>query len=368
MESRAMLSATGVDVLASGESVLPLHFADPVARQMHVAPVEAEGGFIVTSTVAFSTDVLNYYISGSDSNRQSISITDLLNHGGAIDFDGTYAWHIPNGNGTDGFVPLVSPPPEPPIPGPSGQDQAAVDDSAEAPEGGVIALEQFLPGNRGIVNFSQTQPATLLASSQTGSRSASNITDPLTESENDDISGEWARAAVFEIAGGEPLTAESGSAGALDNGNMLESAQLEAGPSPDDQALRSSTARTEHVAPLSARAAALEHTGSVRSAAHFAASLELIPAAAALAAHDARPETGPASALGDPLSDDAATAVFDRLGAGDDVADPSTRDRWHLSSSFSAAPLLLVFALERVMPRRWGRRRPMPQLRPRRAK
>ena len=237
-------------------------------------------------------------------------------------------------------------------------------------EGGVIPVEPLLKLiGPGIV---PTSVAKTNIKSLTGSEAGGSLATFAGKSSLHEISGEWARAAVFEIAGGEPVS------GGLSENELSGKSQAtldDSATARDRESLTSTdesdvTGRlashdapadrnTEQPIPGDATAAAAKNRGSNAMPTEVAVDGSMRPSTVANILSNrvfGASEVAKASsrADGDPQSD-AAAAAFDQIGASEvALSSPFSLDST-LRRSIGLMPLLLMLALERVAPRNWSR-------------
>jgi hypothetical protein len=161
------------------------------------------------------------------------------------------------------------------------------------------------------------------------------------------VAGEWARAMVFEIAGGEPTASDSHSPS--DTGETLEHSEpLSSVETPQPNAKlanRNASASPNEGYPVgeSAQPQAAQSNGQA------AAAMVQPPAGRMLAADSADPASaGQLSAENPDVTAFAATAVFDQLGKENAAAIESSFDGKSWLRSIGTSPLLMVLALERI--------------------
>jgi hypothetical protein len=169
------------------------------------------------------------------------------------------------------------------------------------------------------------------------------------------VSGEWARAAVFEIAGGEPLAGNA----------QVQDERLERADSAPDHDTPESASMSDakwnllrkglDTAQVPVDSASLNEVEPIDTAAREtlatlddAALLDLT--SIALIDQHAATMNGEVSQVS-ARSDDAFAAAFDQLGADDLALAATVSDRVRVNW-LSGTPLLLMFALERVTARK----------------
>jgi hypothetical protein len=367
MERRMMLSANAPSV----ESPQPLFAMDAgdvryvsgAATQVSLVTPVADGGFV--NGVFFDFDGP---ISTTRSNFDAApTITDLVNEDsdfGSFDEIGDVE---ANGQlyGTSGIVPhsyevLTSGGPSPMI---------QLDETASvtvAEEGGWISIKSILDPHAPAALVKEdealavAEPANLL--SQLGADDRESSADESLAQ----ISGEWARAAVFEIAGGEPPAATLSMTEphtefdpASSSSFEAQSAEMSTFTNADGEQSKPNTPDAADPTQASERAA--ESTSDMSSqdddrdvAVHSnlenADILAQVPLGIPLFERVSS-VTGVVN-VSSPSADDVLAAAFDEIGDAElAVAAPLT-DNLRLSHWLSSTPLLLMFALERVTARR----------------
>jgi hypothetical protein len=244
---------------------------------------------------------------------------------------------------------------------------------AEIPqEGGLISLASNIVLTRHVVAPKETESpfAPSLTRSELEAESVGNAKPTAVTTSARELTGEWARAAVFEIAGGEPIVdtmevsqpQDQPVAVAIPNSPQpvakppisdvnsssvhvtAPDAVIQASPKAepvDTNDVSSISPATDMPLPLTAETAVLTiqlqaatRRNDPTSRAHTAALA--IPRAAAFA------------------------AVFDEIGRGDTVLPAPSTDRLRPDSWLGGTPLLLMFALERVTSRKTRRHRTTP--------
>lgn len=239
---------------------------------------------------------------------------------------------------------------------------------AETNEGGMISVGPIFevsPGGIHNVEHSLAEVPTrslghdALALSGPHSSSGSNVRD---------LTGEWARAAVFEVAGGQPVAVSLRASALPTAANVQQVSQAESG---DADAMATMTAeeraaalqlqrvaegqveRTEVDAPQGAEVPPTDGPSLTT-----AAVVRVTPVAdlGGTLKNDVAGEASLAAPLNG-LPEEAAAAAFAELGSAEPVAVVGAGDRLHLHSWLSGTPLLLMLALERVTARSARRRK-----------
>jgi len=349
MEGRMMLSGTGFDSSLPGLDLTQYTVA-PAQIRIGGAPVTmltqpVDGGFINADAGTYTNWLGSYSTSIAGSVTLQYALTDQVLARG--DFQGTVAKvSLLSGTGIvraiflpsadtaalDGAIQPVAIGPSPTLPGIS--------------EGGSIPIHAiFADFHRDSHLASGVKPISTSTSvtSVAPMSSAGRISET-----SDAVSGEWARAMVFEIAGGEPTAIDSHSlSGQHANGSNSETtlqhneplSSIEAPqqnetvarrnaaslPSDSDQAPQAATITTQVLGSgkLAAGTLAADALGQ------FSASNEL------------RTENPDLAAF-------ASAAVFEQLGKGIAAVIDSSASGKSWLASVGTSPLLMILALERI--------------------
>ncbi|MEX0642048.1 MAG: hypothetical protein WD468_05075, partial [Pirellulales bacterium] len=378
MENRLMLSATSLGDAPFSWPSPPVgmqvgEFALVAAPAVPISSLP-DGGFINSNNAPAEQDAVSFAV-----NRQgqpNLSIADLLNQSPlafANDSMSTNGGSVLFTQGTNGIVPRVIFASD--FDGTlSAAGQVFVNgnfyDSSQL-EGGAISIESILstigPGVESKFTAPSLAKTTFIAPSE--AESSTNPATSVGKSSNHEISGEWARAAVFEIAGGEPAPVSLQAKGSYRD---LKNTSREIAVPRDHQPLSSHDAER----------------GEMRLAAHNAASqmpaqpfpVDLIQAASsnrrpsamvpstavidrsgvppvnAIPLHDqpfgddALPKmsdsaNGNRAAQTDAQPNAAAAAVFDEIGTGNAALASQSAEDQPLRYSIGINPLLLMLAL-----------------------
>jgi hypothetical protein len=361
MEGRMMLSTTAPDF--AGALPTPLIASGIELDETMLLPIPErhaatswEGGFIVGDTLSLVRG--DWFSDVQSQPYVPISIEELLGNAPLFDSDATAAQYISlDLFASGGLIPRTFSADVGDLYVASPISPSSIEASADAEEGGLISL-QPMPGpsrppieaKDALNSFAQSavtpipdvqpdRPAPL-SSSQSATR---------------ELSGEWARAAVFEIAGGEPEAYYVQSApsqlkpvAAPVKDSSARSA--DSIPSGDDHA---DAAR--YVAPTATTRLPIR-TVSFRYG-DMASHEQTAEMLFAVALNEVLQHAGPVAVPSAALRDEAVTAAFDELG-GDELSLPSLSTTGiRLDGWFNNAPVLLLFALERVTARR-SRRSP----------
>ena len=363
MEGRLMLSTT---TATPGET--PTDFVQIAPIQVQTLRTYVDGGFVQSSYVPLNNDVVTFHVLKTSDQTNGTTIPDLLSDGSFLSTNVVgeqYMASLPasfnsytfnsyvDGGGiivrVSGGFPLMR------FPSPQ---------VAANPEGGAIPIDPVLPKSTPSL---VRKPETLLVSA-TPKMSDNLVIDSqlaiaTAKPSSSEISGEWARAAVFEIAGGESTTVASDSTGV--QGNDLHEAEPvtsdDPAPAPVHTVAYNSTEQMpEHPRKLSA----FENESN-----SFDPRITISPSAIVgdnnvPSLFDARANgSKTVAALAGPIlpadvrqadaqTRKVAAAAFDQLGA-DDAAfcTPSIESR-RSGTSFFIKPMVLILALERIATRR----------------
>jgi hypothetical protein len=374
MERRMMLSVTAPEMAAAMPSFqIVTEVSEQVATPMplRLAPGNrfAEGGFISSPPAAAdqALSLVNYQLNAD------ISIGVLLGHGSFLDTNVVLGQATRTEIlGTFGVVPRV-------IDLADGERAALVaievktDDglgASAADEGGLITINSILaPTSPGMESKSGesllAQQATQSAPEQ-GSRAHAKSAGA--ETSLHEISGEWARAVVFEIAGGEPIL-ESLQAMKSQDAPVTATAQGSTEQANESNTFGAKPTATQSSAPAADRQTSIgtetDDLNDMASASTGIASLSsedvnIDGAAQSGVAVVLKERALPAGATAVPLAataDEAVAAAFDQIGDGELALPSPSTDRLRLEGWLSGTPLLLMFALERVTARNTRRRR-----------
>jgi hypothetical protein len=350
MEGRLMLSATALNGLASpaGNTL--------TGAQVSLVSQPAEGGFINADVATMATRSHGVFSTAGEVAIvfSDIPVTDQLSPAGASQGTGFNDYSPIDGNGlqpvamtllsNDGvfqatFNPIVAEP----------------TGSVSGPhEGGSIPIHLILADLRSDVGFaSNGKSVTFLAAE----KSVDSLVSARRISTSDSaIAGEWARAMVFEIAGGEPGTSgvdslheprrtTSGSEETLKRSEPLSSVE-----SQQDGVTRATRQDAAAQASEDSSGNGQATQQSARSAGSIlaAANPPNLSTAVQMTASGKLPTNSSAS-NGNPAITAAATAiVFDHLGEGNAAVIESSVDGKSWVRSIGTSPLLMVLALERI--------------------
>jgi hypothetical protein len=361
LEGRMMLSAAPVTSVtpdfSDGIYTLRLRadFPDTVWTLKHpIHGIAIEGGYVADSvfTASVATRATRSHFDSD------VTMGDLLEMPTPLYTGGFEVWTEFDWSSETGYVPQVfdSPAVES---GPSPAVQPTSDDAGggASHEGGAISIQwPTAPIDPG-VEPKQPEPslAALLMNSQDSAYAQKPAISNRMTSSAPAVSGEWARAAVFEIAGGEPLAENAPSRderlqpgdstsdhSAPESSNMSDakSNSLRKGLDAAQVLVDSASANEVELTDATAR----ETLAALDDAALFD-----LTSIALLDQHAATMNGGVSQVSAN--SDDALSAAFDQLG-GDDLAVASTLSDRVRVNWLSGTPLLLMFALERVTARK----------------
>jgi hypothetical protein len=364
LEGRTMLSAAA-PTTSSLLQALQIH--GPVSDKTFLPVVEGpiftlmplEGGFVFSQHGAadadgaapFSTSVF----------RVDASIGELLSLGNLDSADATAAvWSNYDALEIGGLIPRTIPA-EKIVPDPPSQSVTIRETSAPASkEGGMIPivvipapLEEIKQATGEAELASSSSPSqTPVQAELTALSQTSDAKSPARE-----IYGEWARAAVFEIAGGEPVAERFVGKPRVPT---AASAPLSSAQSPvrDTASSESSPPSTATVAPAAHDSAAIQLPSS-NVAIPFVSlgGISQLLLLEATPVNEPAPVDGAADAPAGALPQEVLEAAFEQVGNGELAIASSSTDRLRLQSWLSGTPLLLLFALERVAVRNRRRNR-----------
>jgi hypothetical protein len=363
LENRMMLSASAPELAVSlpvgANEYGAVHYlftASPVVLQNHIE----EGGYVSSGSVTTNDTVSSNYSGGAP------TIGDLLSSGStfdSFDYDGMSGMTELLGN--LGPVPRViffttqhdsSQPIEPRI----------TSQAEDSHEGGWISVMPNLDPNlpRGEANKDKSLLASAAADSLREPE-ADLGRSPENENSLSRISGEWARAVVFEIAGGEPAgetlavrepaaefipaSTSSSNAAAVESSSVEKSNLGEERPYEDNQVGRSvvDAAAAEAADNM---AAMRERTNADVHSAFESADLIAQPRLG-VAWYDRASRAGLLTPSSLPPAD-ALAAAFDDFGDGEAASASSSPEYPRFDRWLNSTPLLLIFALERITSRR----------------
>jgi hypothetical protein len=341
-----------------------------------VTPAPLEGGFVVNQLSAanyhlWTTNFGSSASISSDLDSHLIGYSGSLDGWSTVDAAGYVVWRNFGTLGNGGFVArsinldeIISSLPL------SSQTNANRDDTPlESSDGGLISIDPNPPvpdlaksTNRQEGESSDSAEPSLLRSQ------SDRVSAPL--STHREIFGEWARAAVFEIAGGEPMAnrvqteaAHSRSAAASTPSSPSDSAPSSLVAHTDrDHSPRTSKSEAPHAAatshPAAGRGAAASQP-AIDLSDHSAAadSIPFLDSQAAFWLIEPSRHALPLQLAAYPQLDEAVDLAFDQIGDGEHVLTPLSSDRSRLDNWIGGAPLLLMFALERISARSSRRRR-----------
>ena len=374
-----MLSATSLGDAPISWPALPVsvrvgEFALVAAPTLQISTLP-EGGFINQDYSPAVQDAVSNAVNGHFQ-FNNLSIADILSQGTLLFTNSTDGTTVAYSLGTDAFVPRVifTSDADGSIPA-TGQALVIGDwGGGFGREGGTIRIESILspikPGVESRSKVSAFAKTTFEAAPE--AKSGLNPATFVGKSSTGQISGEWARAAVFEIAGGEPTPVglhAKGSHRELRTTTNEGAALGDHQPVSSIDAARDAVRLAAHTAaaqrpvrplPVDATKATSSNprpSAVLPSAAVTDGADSFIPIAHPLNGQLPAPADGDRAARADAQPSEAAAAAFDQIGAGSAVlASPSTEDQ-SLGDSIGTMPLLLMLALERVAPRNWRRHR-----------
>ncbi len=322
-------------------------------------------GYTVSHTPAFYTDFADTFLIAKAATNvttsyfdRSVTMLDLLEVPTPLSAsDGFNVWSEFEWSSNTGYVPQVFDSPAAESgPSPLVQPISVDADGGASHEGGAISIQwPTTPTNPG-AEPKQPEPslAALLMDSQDSASTQKPANSNRMTSSAPAVSGEWARAAVFEIAGGEPLAENAPS-----HDQRLEPADsAPVHDAPESSSVSDSKSHTLRKASLdsaqlpvgSASMNEVEPTDVIAretlATLDDAALIDLT--GVALLDEQAATING---GVVTPHSDDALAAAFDQLG-GDDLALASTVSDRVRVNWLSGTPLLLMFALERFTARK----------------
>ena len=367
MEGRLMLSVSSVSAQPAYALMAPAHsqignFA-PIVGQSVSSSRAREGGYIDNSytpvlqdgidTTAFSVDQL--HASDQDSTGAGSDVlmanTSLGSNGSVASLNSdNYAIHVM----VDGGQPILN----------------RFSNDGYGQEGGMTPIESIMvsmgPGAERMTfappSARNTVPTPMLG------EVAVNVSAPISKSPTQEISGEWARAAVFEIAGGEPFEglhehSSYGQTNASPNQNVVP---RDVQPTKAVDAEQDATHLAEQRSPaqraiyaLTADVGSLKQGAEGRQASHLAA-LTMRPDGATTAKRfgfELRDDTAEhVMQTNAPRQETASPAIDETDSRRASLVQPASEEQ-ALRRSLGIVPLLLMLALERVALRNWIRNR-----------
>jgi hypothetical protein len=333
----------------------------PEASTGTLGPVE--GGFVSSNGALSNANGALLYPQSSLGSGQTLA--DWLADQLVVPAGGSVVLSSYDTTGTGGFAPRII-----------GPAVIASDSPSVAPSEAGEGVATVVPEEGGLISIPPTIAAfgSGVATNQVESAMASLRMNkvsqrPAMTTSVPEIAGEWARAAVFEIAGGEPIAERAREVEAQDE--SVATATPFSAPSREssaaDREARSSTRQ------LSPGADAVNKPVSSTEP-DVSTSQPMVGGVSAWDLIDGdvtglQSQTG--NSLFDPSSsalasaqpiasqhDLAAEAAFNQIGDGDHAVPTSSADRVRLQSWLSGTPLLLMLALERITARSSRRRRP----------
>lgn len=332
-----------------------------------IAPIE--GGYVFGNHLATTADSV-LFLNSADLDS-SVNIADFVTHDSLGTVNLTLRdWSIYGPSGTGGFVGRIISPglvaqPSPAVsePGPNGGPAELVPS-----EGGLITINP-IPGVNRHVNETGRSDSVLTRSPAGNWTPNAPLESNGAAFTSQSISGEWARAAVFEIAGGEPVDrlrldkSQGDPVTAIDPfiaaGSTNDSAGTDRTPH-EARRLENETSVEAAAEPASAKIdeaqAGPPLAGLSVSIMNRGGVFGVQPPAGILLSESAR-RAGSIGEAGDAPSDVAVEAAFHQIGEAESAIPVSSNERVRLDNWLSGAPLLLMLALERVAARNFRRGR-----------
>jgi hypothetical protein len=372
LEGRMMLS-TASPMLSPGWAALQVggELDDQTwlpAQQRSIATITPiEGGYVFGGY--FATDSGSGTWRANDHLNLNITIDGILTQNSTVSLSGTlHDWSSYDASGTGGFVlrvftPLLITRPVQSIsePQPSGNTAEVVPS-----EGGLISINPFPGPSNPINEMGRTDSA--LARSPGQMPPNGHSAPKGAASTFGSISGEWARAAVFEIAGGEPVdrlriddsqseavvVTDSFPADGSDEeavateGSRREARRLgkETTVEANEKPVSTSANETASNPPLAGLSVSMAREGNEIG----------VQLPTAVLSNGVAPSAGSIMKPVDAPSELAVEAAFEQIGEGESAIPMSPNERVRLDNWLSGAPLLLMLALERVTARNSRRR------------
>jgi hypothetical protein len=311
-----------------------------------VATSPLEGGFIANVQIWSASDASSVPMSAPYGSNPTIA--DLLSHGSSFSTDGTAnSWSgVPRSGGyvprtiDAGGIDAEQSPATRPDPG---------DKVGKPQEGGTISIKSLLASMNPNIEKRHVESAAANSASKSLLQSEfyQRAEPPQAKLAVRAISGEWARAAVFEIAGGEPAV----HSGQADNSHDRPvTTANQSAPAPEASPpifFNSNSASTSRDAGDAAQTAPRQTTNGLP----LPSSTLGDDLTAQSPANLRNERTSHINALAKPAdlqTDEAVVAAFDQIGNGEVALPAPTADRLRLNGWLSGTPLLLMFALERV--------------------
>lgn len=349
MESRMMLSATAPNVEVSWppfqDELISVQLTFNATQVVLTAP-DMEGGFVSNGAISLNASTQFEYVD------QAPTIEGLL------DYDSTI-YEVDYNGAVDGVELFDSGGLAPRVievtnyqMGPSPAIQPDHDQLTVVPrEGGWISIRPLL--NPGVANGEVNDGESVVTATPAKSRIpfAREVADSSDDERSlSQISGEWARAAVFEIAGGEPV------AETLTMSVPQSKSDSASNGDPDAQTPETSTfgnaSREANGSDASKNVTSTDSVGDVPLAAAVGSGAPMPQAQLGVPVYDrALRASSIAHSLAAP-ADEVLAAAFDEIGEGELAVGSPSSDYLRLNSWLSGTPLLLMFALERVTARR----------------
>jgi hypothetical protein len=370
LEGRMMLSVASPVPSYAWQS---LSFGSEVGQQTFMLSPEGsvaklmpvEGGFVLGDRLT-----TNYVLSGTvvaaDYDLSSPTIADLLTNGSPLStHDTIQAWANYDMSGTGGFVPRVvsAASIEPALLPVTQSDPHESSATMNPPEGGMIAIKPIAGPSKPIEELEGAESS--LTKSLRRAQATGLSSSPDAPSSARGITGEWARAVVFEIAGGEPI-ADSPRVNASQSEPIAAHDQISgARPAAPSAAIEDTGSASRILRKVAAKQVSMVDQDSAGSepvvgvstpsaieCGIFGAQLQT-----AMPLNERDTRSGAIVTPSDAQPVEAVEAAFDRLGDGEYALPSASTDRTRPHSWLSGTPLLLMFALERVAARNSRRRR-----------
>ncbi len=354
-----------IGAVASGQTSMPIQI------QLATTVPVVEGGYINSAPLLQGTSTSHFLVNFGESSPRSLA--DLISRDSFLDTNAAVGgWVSVDLFGAGDLVPRVieSNTVDADL---SLSVQPAPNDSSHAgvpQEGGLISLKPILGPLRPSVEAKDAESSLVMPTTK-----SLPTADSFGQAESFDtkravreISGEWARAAVFEIAGGEPIA---------DTRQRHQPYGKPLAASVWNSAVRATEPTTFHEVNRNAGRAAApnaadQNPGSTDSEKTSAGKTinptvsMTLPTAAV--GHGAIGESQNAAPVNDgairagktpqlPVEPEDIAAAFDKFGSSDLAIPPPSPNGSRLSSWLDGTPLLLMFAFERVTARRSRRRR-----------
>jgi hypothetical protein len=324
-----------------------------------MATTPLEGGFISNAQLFGTADTTA--IATNAYSSSSPTIADLLSQGpSTLDSVTTRSWTDASSSANSGFVPRVidsagTDAEQSPTTLPDSNRNVGARNSQE---GGPISIKSLLASINANLETRDDDPALTSSISKP-------LTPPISSQRSEptsvklavrEVSGEWARAAVFEIAGGEPMAARR----QADNAHVKPAtAATQNAPVPQAAPTASFNATSASTNRDAEEAAQTTPTKTTTGLPLPSSTLgDDVTVQSPVNLHEERALLiGPMPKSASARSDEAVMAAFDQIGDSELALPSPSADRLPLNGWLSGTPLLLMFALECMTARNSRRRR-----------